>query len=75
MLFGLWITSGSACERENVAQLYDNMGQAGEEPSNRYSLVQLASAQLRRTLHDTAIGVGLLLRADAVNQETRKTTR
>jgi hypothetical protein len=74
MFFGLWVTSGSECERSNAEELHENMGQAGEEAVDCYSLVQLASTQLRRKLHDTAIGIGLLLRAGAVNLQTREST-
>lgn len=68
---GLWANSGAHSECNNAEDLFTTMGQAGEEPVERLSLARVAGSQLRRILDHMAIGIGLLLRAAAVNTQVQ----
>lgn len=70
---GLWINSGCACERRSTHGRYQIMAETGEEWVDRYALDAVASAHLRQILDHTAIGIGLLLRAEGVNTDVRRT--
>lgn len=68
---GLWANSGAHCECNNAEDLFTTMGQTGEEPVERLSLARVARSQLRRILDYMAVGIGLLLRAGAVNTQVQ----
>jgi hypothetical protein len=65
--YGLWVTSGSGCEAEHAQRLYEGMSETGERPTGRYEVAAVVASELRRCLDHLAIGLGLLLRADAIN--------
>lgn len=68
LCYALWVDSGSAAERYNAECLYDGMSQGGEEAVDRIALDDVASRDLLRMLEDSAIGLGLLLRAEWANE-------
>lgn len=72
MCLGLWINSGSACELYHAEGLFDSMNEGGEQAINRYALSELATPQLRRILDQTAIGIGLLLRAEGIDVQVQR---
>jgi hypothetical protein len=67
----LWVDSGAACERHHANGLYQSMSEIGEVCVERYDLSALATTDLREILEHTAIGLGLLLRAEAVDADVR----
>ena len=74
LFFGLWVDSGSDPEHHHAEVMFEDMGNAGEIAAIRLGLTDLAGADLWRILENTAIGLGLLLRANAVNLQLLKET-
>lgn len=74
LCFGLWVNSGSTCEHRNAESFFENMSQAGETPTERYALTRLASQRLGVMLDHLAVGIGLLMRAAAINTRLQDTT-
>lgn len=69
LAYGLWVSSGSDVEVDNAERLFQSMGESGEEPTRHFPLSALASERLGQILDNTAIGLGLLLRAHAINHQ------
>jgi hypothetical protein len=73
--FGLWVNSGSEPESYNCEVLFDRMSETGERPTERYDLSTMSSTQLLRELDNTAIGIGLLIRASQTNDHLTREQR
>jgi hypothetical protein len=70
LYLGLWVDSGSEYEQQNAQALFQGMGENSEFPTQHYALSALVPARLRQILDNTAIALGLMLRAHATNQHT-----
>ncbi|MFL6600801.1 MAG: hypothetical protein ACJ8R9_05665 [Steroidobacteraceae bacterium] len=68
LYLGLWMDSGSEYERQNAQALFQGMGENSEFPTQHYALSTLAPTCLQQILDNTAIALGLMLRAHATNK-------
>jgi hypothetical protein len=69
---GLWVHSGSEPEGVNAEEFFEGLSANGEYPVMRLDIGDLASAKLWRILEHRAQGLGWLLRAGAVNEQSQE---
>ena len=71
----LWVTSGTAVEEDTASRLYRDLPEAGEALAARHVLQSMSPVTFRDIVESLALGLGLLLRAGAVNRECSKPQR
>lgn len=67
MYFSLILSSDGPIEREHLKAVADGLMEGGECSIERYSLARMASKHLREILELRALALGLLARAQAIN--------
>jgi hypothetical protein len=72
---GLWVHSGSEPEGLTAEEFFESQSNAGECPVMRIELAGLASSRLWRILQDKAQGLGWLLRANAVDEQSTESLK
>lgn len=72
--YGLCVSTFSACERHVLQAIHENIMNGGETPMLSLDLGPVADPDIGGILDTTACGIGLLLRAGAVNDRIPETT-